>query len=437
MARNRLTAIALFLAIPMVIGCGQGGGLRSRDDWKPEDVGDLPGARRSSDSRLQAELARLDEEQLTPAALSRGDIPPEENAAEALRDLFPKSMLEGLQERSARYVPPPGTPLDATTIEGRDSFLSQYQRQQQQARAALERPAADFGLRPVQGFFSDQSLLETAVICARLEMIDALEHVSADDPAGALPPVGYALKWAQQLAAQKHLRARLEAAFLRSEILSVIHAMVHHPSADAAVHAELYRMLAEQLENWTPDADAWIGDRAIGLHTYEVIRAMRGSLLLGPEDMQILSEEGLLDQIVRPDLRQLDDDQVFYLSAMGEMIDACELPYFQRQATLQSLRSKLQSVRASDNFPVVAARMLLGDIEEGHEIQTRDRAACEAWAVALALAAGLPKPPYDINPLTGKPYQVVESEEQIAVWGIGTGTAGDDRPAIVPLSESP
>jgi hypothetical protein len=57
--------------------------------------------------------------------------------------------------------------------------------------------------------------------------------------------------------------------------------------------------------------------------------------------------------------------------------------------------------------------MLLPNIENGHRLQAKDRALCEAWATALSLGAGRKPPPYSVNPLTGQPYKILRQNGRI------------------------
>ena len=54
-----------------------------------------------------------------------------------------------------------------------------------------------------------------------------------------------------------------------------------------------------------------------------------------------------------------------------------------------------------------------------------------AWALALAVATQTKRPSGEINPETGQPYQVVETEEFVEVLGLYD--LGDDIDPKVPL----
>ncbi len=229
----------------------------------------------------------------------------------------------------------------------------------------------------------------------------------------------------------KLVESRMQTAFLRAEMLEAVDWTVAHPAATQEVYDRLYEMLDHQLATWPPDAWAWIGDRAVGLHTYEVVRDGRLRWLLTPEEFMLLKEEGVLDQLLHPAPRDLEADEWFYLQTMRQMIRACDQPYYERRDFFQELWQSLQARRNASDFPIVAARILLKDVENGHRIQARDRALCEAWSLALAAASGRQQPEYTTNPLSGQTYRVVDGEHRITVWNVGDGTPEDALPVVV------
>jgi hypothetical protein len=63
--------------------------------------------------------------------------------------------------------------------------------------------------------------------------------------------------------------------------------------------------------------------------------------------------------------------------------------------------------------------MLLPAVQKGHAMQARERANCEAWAIALALATGRPAPPFQVNPLTGGEYRFEKTGGRVVVHDVG------------------
>jgi hypothetical protein len=98
----------------------------------------------------------------------------------------------------------------------------------------------------------------------------------------------------------------------------------------------------------------------------------------------------------------------------------------------------LQQVRNAPQFPLVAGRLLLVDMEKGHALQARDRACCEAWALGLAGASGREPPPYKVSPLWGGKYEVDRGDRLVKVWGACPDEGGDLPCAELPnLAEQP
>ncbi len=170
----------------------------------------------------------------------------------------------------------------------------------------------------------------------------------------------------------------------------------------------------------------------MGMHAYEVVRDGKILILLTQEEMEEFAKEEILETLPAEAKRSVDKDELYYLDSMRKIIGSCSRPYHERVDLFKEIRKNLQEKRDSAEFPVVAGRMLLADIEKGHAIQARERANCEAWALALARASGRRPPLCTTNPLTGKKYRIVKQRNLIAVWNVGTGQPNDDQPVVVP-----
>jgi hypothetical protein len=78
--------------------------------------------------------------------------------------------------------------------------------------------------------------------------------------------------------------------------------------------------------------------------------------------------------------------------------------------------------------------LLLPAVQNGQAIQARERANCEAWAIALARATGRPGPPFQVNPLTGDRYRSEEKDGKILVHDMGPDGL---TPIVVPVLTEP
>jgi hypothetical protein len=195
--------------------------------------------------------------------------------------------------------------------------------------------------------------------------------------------------------------------------------------------AALAAVTRDQLNTWPDDAGAWIGDRALGMHAYELVRAGLLGELLTEEEIERFEAEKILDQLPAAAMRNVNRDELYYLLAMRKVIEGCKRPFFERRSVLAEIADDLQAKRDSLEFPVVAGRILLVDLEGGHAIQAADRARVEAWALALSLAAGDEPSGLEISPLTGKKYLVEREAGVIRVWPSGDRQSGD-LPVVVP-----
>ena len=397
---------------------------------------ELPGLRSSENAELRAELLRLVDERATPSLLAVRKVPPERNAAVGLREVFGQRSELYEAAESVREVVESGVPLSGTALERGQRVLQRYAHQRSLARVALERPECDLEIDAAEGFMADLSAVDTLRLFSRLEACAASQFLAQDRPGSALEPIRYMFRYAECLAAEPHVVARLEGAFARREALAMVEATTRHPMSDDGQRVTLYQIVLRSLGDWPPDAWAWMGDRAQGMHTYEVVRAGHINKLLTADEEEQLRSENWLSALRSPTAKAMDADEWHYLSTMRRLIDACDQPFYQRRELFETMARELQARRNDEDFPVVAARLLLNDVRTGQEHQARDRAACEAWALALAAAVGNELPPFQINPLTGTEYQVMPEEGRVLVWPVGTDEPSDFQAIELPRVES-
>jgi hypothetical protein len=324
--------------------------------------------------------------------------------------------------------------FSSPALERARQILAQHTDVVGQAQAALDKPHFAFHHRHSVGLLADLSVYDAAQLAHRWEALSAAVHL--DD--GELTPceqcVIRMLRLDQALAQEKHLAPRLLAVKLRSEALRVLEALVQHRQADSSVAGHLRDILAQQLATWPSDADAWIGDRAQGLHTYEMIR--HGYLLsvLSAEELGQLQREAGVVATAAAIQKNLDRDEWYYTSIQRELIAACAQPYFERRQVLAKIKSQLDELRGTPDYPLVAGRILLVELDAGHRRQAEDRALCEGWLIALSAATQAPPPELTQNPLTGAAYTVRQEETRVVVDNARADTPRE--PIIVPLREA-
>jgi len=415
---RRVAVLPAVLGLLVAVGCRQGATPEDARQQAAEDFGQLPGLTGSPDPRLQSELARIVDEGGTPALLAERRIPESENVAAGLTHLFPAEEVRSILAESGDIFPPREFTFNSLQLEKASRFRKKYEVQRRQVRQALGRGACNFGIRFEEGFAADLGFIDLVRLCARLEAFDAAESLAGGNLDAAADSLGGMLRLAACLAGEKHAIARLEGAFCRTEALAVLRAIVEHPKAGRSHLARMAKLVRRQLDTWPPDADAWIGDRALGMHAYEAVRAGRVVELLTEEEFKRFAEEETLRDLPGATRRNVNEDELYYLETMRKIIEACANPYYKRRALFESIRQDLHHKRNSTLFPLVAGRLLLVDIEKGHVIQARDRANCEAWSLGLAAALGKERPPYRINPLTGSEYEVRKEDGQVTVSGV-------------------
>jgi hypothetical protein len=438
-------------------------------------LGELPGLRATADARLLEELARIEQQGGTPKQLCR-DVPDADNVWKALeRIFFPEFRASNAEKTTALFQriyfrprdrrPPKfrtqdgdrSLVIDPRALAAAVEFRESMHKQQLAANAALQRPQCDFGIDPMMGMVNDLSFIDTVRVCAHLEALLAADFLALGALTGqddsAIVPHEYAiesvdtmLRFAELLAQQKHLGTRLSAAILRADALVVMRAIVDHPRTTSGDLAKLYAVMEKQLANWPSDADVWIGDRAMGMHSYELVRAGHLDLLVDQEQLDEFAEDGVSADLSAAVLEHADEDELFYLQTMRKIIVACQTPPAKRTAASLAARAKVLAElrqelrrRQYDVQTVVACRVLLGEIRPAMARLAEDRAACEAWALALAEALGQPRPQSvpRLNPVDGSEYMIrTETDGKqtvVIVWRTGGGVGGAGQPVLVPI----
>jgi hypothetical protein len=390
-------------------------------------LAELPGLRAAADAQLQAELARLTQEealplQLVPAGTIHLRTTPRSRvdfanltASERLEQALPPISRGLWQIRSgALYT---GGPLRLSPVQieqGRD-LVALLAEPRARFREALPTEPGRWGPRLIEGMLADLGFLQPLVLGCRLESIAAAVSLADRDPERAIEHLEPQLLAASVLAAEPNVTMRLAAANLRTDALHLAEAIAAHPQATPATHAALCDLLLAHTADWPADETAWIGERAAGLLVYELVRDGQYLSLLSLDEVANLRERRTLEPTVRAVMRHLDDDQRFYLRKMRNVIEASRLPYYQRKEILAAIRRELVELENSSEYPLIAGQILLADLERAHLRQAEDRAATLGWIAALASASGRELSTLPPNPLTGQAIAVERDTGSVTV----------------------
>ena len=443
MQRFRYWLLAVSVAA-LSTGCG------SETQSGPLDAASyaaLPGMESSHHAQLRDELARLVAERGTPLLLSAA-VPAapattpsstgpaasaQANAAVALRQVFPPDRMESISKELDRMVPEELFPIDPVRLRSASAFRRTYEQHRLQYRQALDRPTCNFQLDHRQGLLGEMWFLEVLRLGNALESIWAAESVAAGRLEQAVESLTYMLHAAEWLAAESHLATRLQATQLRHEALLVLEAICQHPDADRQMQSDLLDLLQEQLAAWPDDSGAWIGERAQGLHAYEIIRDGYILSLFKFSEIERLRAEIQLTERLQVLPKTIDDDQWFYARAMRKVIDSCKQSYTERQQVIREINAELDELRETPRYPWIADRLLLGDLQFVHDLLAQDRALVEAWALALAVTTQRKPGVGETNPLTGHPWRARQRPTYVIIDDIVTASG---RPVTVPIPDS-
>ena len=390
----------------------------------------LPGLKNTHHEQLQEELARLLAEQATPLQLTDGrsvsrlnqpqvePVPDASSAKSRLDVIFPANFRDSTRERLGKVWPVEGFEFTPATLHVVSTLTDRYRIKREQYEQEVS--AVDF-LLPVDhslGLAADTGYLDAIELGHRLEGLYAARLLAGGDPQAAIQPLRLMLRVSELLAQEKSVTSRSAGAVRRNEALQVLEGIARHPAATPSVHRQLEMLLAQQLERWPADADAWIGDRAQGLHTYELVRGGYLLSLLTYDELREFRDEVGVEKLAEVVALNVDQDELFYLRTMRDLVDACRKPHYERDKMFRQIESNLELLRERDSYPFIADQLLLLELQQGSRLMALDRARVEAWALALRIASKKSPLESTINPLTGDQFFIDVTETQIVVDAI-------------------
>ncbi|MEM6330074.1 MAG: hypothetical protein AAF790_07490, partial [Planctomycetota bacterium] len=370
----------------------------------------LPGAKASANEALRAEVLQLQEARQTPGLL-RPPTAIGEDAARLLADALSDATRYKLFPELERLMPSGRFLFDTPALDAIGRLLRSHAQLRLAIQRAEQAPACVFRPQNALGNMAPMRYLDDAAIAARLRLNAAAPDRAGvagggPDVAAAIEEVRGAMYWIGHLARVGRIEARVLAARLRGEALTVIEAIADNAATQRPDLERLYTLLRQTLEAWPGDAAALIGDRSVSLHTYELIREGYLEQVLTDEDRALLERRRLLASVQSMGATQIDEDQLAYLGAVRALIAAAQQPHHQRVERVQAVMKPFNPEEAASVEAPLASNLLLPSVPAALHAMALDRAACEVWAIALAAAADLDPPPLRVNPVTGVAYEV-------------------------------
>ena len=394
-----------------------------------ERSAELTGAKSSPSAELRAEVAIVESERAAPAQLARSLPPDAENVAAALAAIFRGSDAQPLFDEASELFQRPQFQFHPVERHQVEKFCRRHRRKLEQLEAAVERPQCNFAIRFRRGHFFDLVFIDEVIAAGRMFGLAAALSLDGGAIDEAVRQSIAMTTLAEHLSRETHLESRIAAASLRADALLVWEAVVQHEKTDFNALSALLQCLNRQLARWPSDSDALVGERALTLHAYEVIRLNRLDLLLTSEERQSLRSEGILRDLLAVAAAHVDSDEQYYLTTMRKYIELCRLPYYQRLEDYAQLTRSAGEDNGVRDYPILATRLFLPDLIPSLRIMAKDRARCEAWRLALlSVLRGAPPEPV-INPHSGEVMQVSVGPDRVIVR---LGEEGERNP-LIPL----
>lgn len=375
--------LILCCLLPWAAGC------RRPDDLSVEGRYDnLPGLKLVQHRGLLDELARIRDERATPWQLHQSQFEGLEGADNAANDLLKILTTNELHQVQSqlRVVFPierersPGMKFELRRLTDR------YSRALNSIHEALQKPYCRFPIQHARGILADEKWLDQVEVLLRLEIVAIVAQGDVGDFNAALLHILDFLNLAAHVASEPHLTARVKGAQLRVETIDRITEIIENPRFDAIRLSDLAVVIDQELANWPHDSVAWIGERAQGIHAFELIRDGHLETLLTERETIVYQDVSSPAQPFAESLRDVDQVEFWYLNAMRQLINLNDQLYSDREPLLAELRQRLDRMNESGKLYRIISSILLADIEAGEMWQARDRATFESLAASLHAA---------------------------------------------------
>lgn len=369
-------------------------------------AGELPGVRNSSHPDLREALRQIEATDGMPNDRQSRPLAPGENAAIALTHAVPLS--EDFVVKSAEVEKTFFDLLDVPLLQWKQSaeqLVREHHDTLVAARAAGDLRSCDFMVDFDRGYFNDTHFLDATAMTCRLELIAAALAADAGTLDGAIDEFLRAYRWCDRLAEVPMLEAQLQAASLRGNAAIVLALIVTDQRATPADLKRLSVALGQSLEAWPSERQMLVGERALAMHAYEMIRKGLVEFVITMDERKLLGEEKILEKLRDADVELIDDDEFRYLNYMMGVIALADRPYHLRVSELRELDRQL-AVSDAGRYAWLANRVFADGLTASQAHLARSRGELAGWYVALRAAAGEPTdaPAKDrlTNPLNGE-----------------------------------
>lgn len=408
---TRRSFVATGLAGLAFAGCRPTSGTATGSRHKPTTAAgqryfaSLPGLHATHHEGLQAELARLEEEKQTPllfdAALPTAQSrQSNDKPLVALEQAFPLLSRHLVMQQIAEVLPAGPFPMSPPQQERAKELLQRYKHGRKAFEQALPAEKSGYGLQTAQGYLARHDFLDVLEIGCRLCILSAADHQRVGDASAALAELQTAADAIKLLANEPSLVARSVATRLRGEWCLAACFQLDSLILPSHLREALLQSIRTQQSQLKPTPFYFAAERAAGLIAYEWVRHGAFLSLLSAEEVQSLTQQGLLPATRKAAEQNVDQDQHFYLSQMRELVDSCRLPHFQRLKALQKSQALLTQQQREGTYPQIASR-LLRDLTAASRWMAMDETRLSSLEIALATSLAAAPRSAPISPLTG------------------------------------
>lgn len=226
----------------------------------------------------------------------------------------------------------------------------------------------------------------------------------------AVESLGNILELAHLMAIQKDLTLRLHATYIRENAFDILQQLVNHPDFKQCHAQKLFYLLSGHLKLWPSDALELRGERLASFYLYEAARNGDFTSIFPHEDQYSLQSIGNpFDIKVTLTQDLIDEDQLYYLQKIQELIDCSHEDYFKQRPVLDRMEQEILNRQIQGKHYMIADFYLFRGIKKIKKYLAVDKERVSEMAIALGLSLRLSIPVEALtDPVDGKSFIIRE-----------------------------
>ena len=424
----RFLVLVLVILLFLIPACSKKSSVELDEESQLPPCAQLKLTRGTQHEKLNRELARIESESGLPTQIDspRSSIDldqakgPTRQSRKKTTAAFVAVLTEQqrvwLMERIEGALPNTAVEVTPENLFAMERLVKSYQEPADELEKLLRRPNFGLYVSVENGTLADLTFIDVATSLSRYLCIRAMVALNYGKLDQALDSILLCSDLLEHLGKLPNTTARMTAANERAFLMRVVQRTANHHLADAATLQNLERLTQAIIQRWPNGKRAMIGERAVGLHTYELVRQGHLASFLTYKEIKKMTEDGTIKSLATYLDKHIDEDEYQYLRHMRLYIEACDLPFHQRKAKFAEASEPENE--GDDVYARFSNQFVVSDLIGMQYRLAQDLALCTAMHLTLRTAQGNSTESASVHPVSGKPFALEQTDSFVAITNV-------------------